>query len=537
VGLWTLWLIFRFTRQHFGRPVAVLATALISTDPSFVHTIRLDYGPVALAHLFKMGGLCLLSRWLAGGSRLALAGGMFLFGLGLWDKAIFAWFLAGLGAAVLLLFPRETWARIRSSPVAAGLAAAALLAGAAPLLIFNVASRGLTWQERGQFEIRWFKLVQARVTMDGRYMMGVTGEEQLEAAPPADSVRFPRLAGWMHSAGRLRRTALLPLLGLALALLPLNLFLGSRRTLLFPLLFSVLAYACMFLTFDGGASAHHLIMLQPFPMIFLAASLWAPARRWPRKPLQAAAVAYVVAAVAVNLSLNARHLAIYTRTGGTGAFTDAVYRLAPYLGERPQRKIYTLDWALGYPLVFAGSRWNLVPEEILGDFPAYVPDREQLAGLMRDPESVFVLHSPQRNYFPGPARQFFSLADSGIAMRQVAFFKERSGEIVYEVYRGGGGEIRPEEPEVSVHFLPDRVAPGQDYVIQVREFPNAWLDLVIHVDQISSAAVERFCRLDGEGRARLTVPADHPAATVRVTLVRPAGGSWRPARGSVTVVR
>ena len=70
-----------------------------------------------------------------------------------------------------------------------------------------------------------------------------------------------------------------------------------------------------------------------------------------------------------------------------------------------------------------------------------------------------------------------------------------------------------------------------------REFPNSWIDLVYHVGQVSSGTATRFCQLDAQGRARVTVPATHPAATVWVTLVRPSGGEWRRARGSITVVR
>ena len=103
LGLVTVWLIFRLVRRYYGPPVALLTTALVATDPSFIHTIRIDYGPVAVMQFLKMTGLALLSRWLATGSAIALAGSMFVFGLALWDKANFIWFLAGLGATLVLL--------------------------------------------------------------------------------------------------------------------------------------------------------------------------------------------------------------------------------------------------------------------------------------------------------------------------------------------------------------------------------------------------------------------------------------------------
>ena len=194
VGAITIWLIFRFVRRWYGGPIALLTTALISTDPSFVQTIRLDYGPVALMHVFKIGGLVLLTRWLDTGSSRVLGGAMLLFGLGLWDKATFIWILAGLAATVLLLFPKETLRRLRSSSGALSLAAAALLVGAAPLIFFNLKYSGRTWRERGQFEVRWSKLLEAQSTFRGDFMASLTGEDLLDTSPPAADVAFPRLA-------------------------------------------------------------------------------------------------------------------------------------------------------------------------------------------------------------------------------------------------------------------------------------------------------------------------------------------------------
>src|SRR5712692_3082092 len=170
LGVTTVWLAFWFVRQYYGRPIASLATALLATDPSFIHSIRLDWGPVALMHFFKMSGLCLLCRWLSSGSQRLLAAGMFLFGLGLWDKATFVWLLAGLGATVAVLFPREALRQVRAHPAAPLVAAAALLLGASPLLYYNLQRKGETWRERGHLELRLFKLEETKSTLQACIM-------------------------------------------------------------------------------------------------------------------------------------------------------------------------------------------------------------------------------------------------------------------------------------------------------------------------------------------------------------------------------
>ena len=70
----------------------------------------------------------------------------------------------------------------------------------------------------------------------------------------------------------------------------------------------------------------------------------------------------------------------------------------------------------------------------------------------------------------------------------------------------------------------------------IPELANQWIDLVYHVDQSAAGTATRFCRLDSQGRATMTVPPDHPIATVAITQIRPSGGEWRPARGSIQVI-
>lgn len=529
-GLATLWLTYRFTRRYWGGPVSLLLLALLSTDPSFVHTTRLDYGPVALMQLLKMAALCLFPR-----SPVAAC---FLLGLAVWDKANFVWFVAGLGATLVLLFPRDLLGHLRRLP----LATVAFLLGASPFLAFNLSQPAQTWQEHGQFEIRWTKLLQAEGTLNGDFMSALAGEDHLDTSPPAHDLAFPSLANAMYLLGRLRQTILLPLLALSLLLLPLNLAIGSPRALLFPLLVTLLTYACMFVTFDGGSSVHHVIMVYPFPLLFLAASLWTPAARWPR--LRVIPLALAAAAILVNLSVNARHLAVYTRTGGAGAFTDASYRLVHFLLQQPGRKLYALDWGFSNPLIFLGARQNLFVDDIFYSLsnpagPDHPKEVARLRGLMEDPNNIFLLHTPPRTIFAAPAAAFASLRDAGLPMRRIALFDERTGQPVYEVYQNGPPDSHPDSRSaVAVRFLPPIARRSQSYLIEIEvpELANQWIDLVYHVDQSAADTVTRFCRLDSQGRATMTVPPDHPIATVSITQIRPSGGEWRPARGSIQVI-
>ena len=132
-----LWPFFVFLDRSVGRRVAWIGTLLLATDTSWVLLASIDFGFVVGQFFFKMGALVLLLRFHRDGKAWALAGAFFLLGVALWDKAVFLWVLFGLGVAGLAVFPGEI--RRRLSMRNLGLAAASMIVGALPLVIYNVA--------------------------------------------------------------------------------------------------------------------------------------------------------------------------------------------------------------------------------------------------------------------------------------------------------------------------------------------------------------------------------------------------------------
>ncbi len=125
-GAITIVIFYKWAGLFAGPRGALLAALLLATDPAFLLTDTFDWGPVALQHLLVVSGCFLIARgrW---------SWGAFLFGLALWNKAIFAWTLAGLALATLLVFP----AAVRAALAGRRRWTRALLAfalGALPLL-------------------------------------------------------------------------------------------------------------------------------------------------------------------------------------------------------------------------------------------------------------------------------------------------------------------------------------------------------------------------------------------------------------------
>lgn len=113
----------------------------LATDPALVILARHDWAPAAAAVGLKMAGLWFLFSGAEDRSRWRLFLGGLLFGLCLWEKIHFVWFLGGTAAALAACVPAERWrSRETAIPALAG-----LLLGASPLILFNLVHPLLTF--------------------------------------------------------------------------------------------------------------------------------------------------------------------------------------------------------------------------------------------------------------------------------------------------------------------------------------------------------------------------------------------------------
>ena len=182
VGAATIVIFYRWAGIFAGPRGALLAAVLLATDPIFLLSDTFDWGPVALQHLLLVSGCLLIARG-------RLTWGTFLFGLALWNKAVFAWTLAGLGLATLLVFPsavhavladRRRWIR----------AALAFALGALPLLIYNAKHANLTLGDNAHFSWEHFpvKYRELTIALDGSGLQGYFGRRRIAGKSPAANV-------------------------------------------------------------------------------------------------------------------------------------------------------------------------------------------------------------------------------------------------------------------------------------------------------------------------------------------------------------
>ena len=173
IGVITIWLTWLWMRRiGAGTWATGIAVALLATDTSYLLTTTFDWGPVALQHLLLMAGLVAFQGWANNQSGVALAAAFFLWGVGMWDKALIIWPLSGLAIACILVYWQEVKRRMRFR--FAAIAVISLLAGASPLIWFNIARPGETFSRNLNVSGNDFrlKLRALRESVDGSAMFG-----------------------------------------------------------------------------------------------------------------------------------------------------------------------------------------------------------------------------------------------------------------------------------------------------------------------------------------------------------------------------
>jgi 4-amino-4-deoxy-L-arabinose transferase-like glycosyltransferase len=328
IGAATIVLFYLFAAKIANARAALMGSLLLATDPSYLLTNTFDWGPVALEHLLLIGG-CLLT------AEGAPVFGFFLFGLALWNKAIFIWAMAGLIAATIVAY------RPRMSARRLAYCASAFLAGTLPLIVYNIHQPNATFGPNAHFVPEKFpeKLTQLEKTLNGSDLFGyLTAEDSAgPPKPPAPShARFSQFIA-QHTGGH--QSSLFAYAAvLAIFAAPVWWQSGARSAALFALSFTVVSFAFMALTGNGG-SAHHIVLLWPMPQLLVGIALAILRPRW----LMAGCAAVLVAA---NLLVVNQYLVQFDRNGASGAWDDAFYPLSNSLSDSASNPLYVVDWGI-----------------------------------------------------------------------------------------------------------------------------------------------------------------------------------------------
>jgi 4-amino-4-deoxy-L-arabinose transferase-like glycosyltransferase len=456
LGALPLAFIFLFMRRLFDTRTAAIGALLLAVDPTYVFSTRSDNGPTVIMMICKMAALWLFLTWWQLRKPVYLLAGMFICGVGVYDKMNFVWFLGGVGVALVATHGGRLWARVRSTQVAIWLCAAAAFCAGASLPIFYVLKTG-----GGPF--RSLLGLASRSTIFGvnntdiasnlvvryRTLAGLLqGYEILDFYTTTfGGYHYPYQRGWFPT------TAVPLLVAFALVIIATQASLGVNwgfdlRKGLFLILSGVLIVAASVVT-PTNLMYHHVLVAYPFFHLLAAQALAAmpklvrsvpaagltqPLRRLER----AIAAAMLAAALASSLGVVGTYYRVLNQTGGIGMWSDSIYQLADYLKD-DRRVISCMDWGIHINLLYL-SQGHLHSRETFTPFVSSRGDRTDMERLLAEPGQVFVFHTPK---FSGiytvaqvdPRETFFQTAKAiGATVTLEKTIYQRDGDPLFELY-------------------------------------------------------------------------------------------------------
>src|SRR5712692_6593557 len=350
---------------------AAVAACVIAVNPAYVGLTVFDNGTVAI-WMGALGVLCLAaSHYLRRQSvRAAFWLGTSM-GLGVWARANFVWLLVAVFASALIVLGRRIW-QPASHWAAATLGGAI---GCAPFLLYQVISRGGTWEAIGMFTSRETlrQLISARLVMFSETLLSDREHRAIWDGPALHDWQrwlFPGVVfvGCLVCFGANSRWV---------------------RCCIFAFLF---LDGFLFLS-RMPVAEHHLIVLVPLAAILTVCASFTIASqyRWGRSVAVCLAIVYFGSAIYWQVAA----VRGVWRSGGVGQWSDAVFALSEYLQQKyPGKEIKILDWGLQNNLYIL-SDGKISSREIYDDGSGEQRWIEQI----RQGE-IFLMNGPANRQFP-----------------------------------------------------------------------------------------------------------------------------------------
>ncbi len=433
-GAASIWVFYLLLRRIAGSRTALVGCWLLALDSTYLLTSCFDWGPVAMQHLLLLGGALLLLRFYQQGGDWALAGGAFLLGAGMWDKALAVWMLSAAGVAALAVFRKEIWRVTGFRRL--GIVVAGFSVGALPLIVYNVNTGLSTFKGQGYSTADFpVKVEHLKRTLDGSVLFGYLTAEDGETPKPHAPVGPLQNAVVRLSelAGRPRKNVFIYAFGLALLAIP---FLRGweLRAALFCLITMAVQWLQMAITMNAGASAHHTILVWPLPVMLVAICLAALCRRMGRAATPALVCLTAIMLISGALQLN-EYYRMARQNGGSKWWNDGIFGLSTFLRQNYSTRIYATDWGIVENLRLL-DHGGLAVEAIFGAAPEGAPpDAKAILDAAASPAHVFIAHTAPFEFFGGASDRVARFAWTyGYRRETVATISDTYGRPFFEVY-------------------------------------------------------------------------------------------------------
>jgi hypothetical protein len=410
LGLLGIWGIATLIYERVSQPAAFVAAFLLAINPAYVNQTVFDQGVIA-TWMAAFGLLCLALTRYPGrmDAQRAFEVGIAV-GFGVWARANFLWLLIAMFAAAVVLLGRKLFAR----PAHWLTGSVGAILGGAPFLVYQVLSKGGTWEALGMFPANepFGDRIINRAVLFAEVLLSDREHRAMWDGPP-----MPAWQQWLFPA--------IVLTSSFMALV------GGRRywPRFLSLTFLILA-STLFLT-RLAVSEHHLIVLVPLSAA-LAAITWHDISARGRLG-RIAATGLLLIYLASALHWHGAALRGLRATGGVGVWSDAMFALARLIEtDYADRQITILDWGLQNSLYFLTSG-KLHSREIFSTSSEHQDGvHNPWVAVIRN-GGVFLLNGPSHRQFPVTSAEFLrALEDVRPSARRLTA-RERSGRVYAEL--------------------------------------------------------------------------------------------------------
>ena len=453
LGLITLIITYKLIFRLFGKQTALLAVLLLATDPSYIFSIRMDWGPVALMLFFKMGSLYLFYEYSRTSRLTLLALGAFFLGLGLYDKTNFIWYCFALPVAVLPIWQKKWNILVTVRNIAIFLSF--FLLGCWPLVLYNISAHGQTFS--GQMQP--FENVLQSIQYKTQVLAGtLSGKDPYSFFNAGDQIgsfflknnailgEHPFLK-MLISTMDFRATFLPEAFAISILIICLLLYkrgISKMRAILFFCLMFVLILGQIYISYRA-TGPHHVIMLYPFPHIIIAytvvslISTGSTTKNRIYKYVGYASMYATILLIISQLVVTAKYLQAFIDVGGKGWWSDAIYSLSSYTQQNASPKYMLMDWGFNMQLLLL-SHGDIKKEEIAWQLLDESKENQMVDDLyqkvLHEGDLIFVFHTPQYTMLSQPKRVFdLMLKKYHLKAETIKVFFQRDGTPVYILKR------------------------------------------------------------------------------------------------------
>ncbi|HEU5239176.1 MAG TPA: hypothetical protein VFU37_18750 [Pyrinomonadaceae bacterium] len=408
-------------RLWLGLPAAIVAGALLVTDPSWFFLSLLDWGPAIPPLLCRCAAFYFALVWWRTRKAGYLLLASFFLGLGLFHKADFAVFLAGTGVAVACFYGMQLLSVLRARPSLIAMCGLGFVLGSWPMIWRLPQIVASTLPRQPRFGELKEKLQTWVALYDGSYIERLMSSGGL----------FNEM--YKHSSNaHLLLWLVLPVAMVSLVVICIFPQTSKERRVAGFLLGGFVLTTAGIFVMPGAVRIHHAVLAYPFPQLIIAAActfLWQQrSSRLVHRGTQVAILITLLILFASQIQAIRTTEQLFSRTGGRGWWSNVFDDFCRQNAERADLTIISLDWGFNEQLAFLTNG-----PKLLEPFWAFTTSKEALPDLPRDPQYVYLVHSPEYSLLRYDLLYLDAARSNGQA--QVQPYSDKQGQIVFYTIR------------------------------------------------------------------------------------------------------